>query len=370
MANNRTRVIFQNPNLFVGPAALSGSTATGALYTSGNSGNNLIAQISRVQNATLNVSLNRQDVNQFGQLNRIDALMINPPTISLDFSYYSTNGYNEYLLGMNAKGGSLLSGIQTKVSDSKNYFLAVSPQGIDDIGYAGTDRDVYAIGNGFISNYTFNAAVGQLPTASVTVDALNIESYTTSSGNQTPAVNTETSQRITDWTFQLPVGNSITGNGIVSALRPGDISLSFPSAAGFLSSLSGDNRAHIQSVSLSVPISREVLNELGSFYGYSREIQFPVNASMSIRGLATNALPTGFSSLLCNDQFFDLALTVRQPSCGGTGNAAVVYKFNQAKVTNWSNGYSIGGNSTLDLTLTSQLAGANSLNGITLSGSY
>ncbi len=367
----RTRVIFQNNNIFVGPAALSGNTATGQMYFSGNSGPNLIAQLANVQSASITVGINRQDINIFGILERQAQILIAPPTITMDFSYNVTDGYNEQMLGFNTNGASFISGILTKVSDSKNYFLSLSPQGIDDDGFTNQNqRDQWALGNGFVSNYTFNAAVGQVATANVTVDALNVATYTGSSGNATPAVDPTTSIPISAWTYQLPVGQVISGANNIFALRPGDIQLSFPTAAGFLVPLSGQNSVKVQSVSISIPISREVLNALGTPFGYSREIQFPLNATMNIRALQTDLQPNSFSNLFCSDPFYNFAITCRQPSCNGTGLVAVQYKFNNAKVSNMNFGYTIGGDATVDINTTAQLAGANSQNGITFSGSY
>lgn len=366
----RTRLIFQNLNLYVGPAALSGTTATGGMYAGGNAGNNLIAELANIQSASLSVGINRTDINAFGQLQRFAQVLISPPTISLDFSYNLTDGYNEQMLGFNTNGGSFISGILTKVSDSKNYFISMSQQGVDDDSVTNPNqRDVLAAGNGYVSNYSVNVAVGQVASASVTVDALNVVAYTGSSGLQTPAVNPQNSQRISAWNFQLPPGRNISGNGVY-ALRPGDVQLSFPTAAGFLVPLSGQNTVQVQSVSMSVPISREVLNALGSPFGYSREIQFPVNATLNIRALQTELQPNSFTDLVCSDDFYNFSMMLRQPSCAGTGLAGIIYGFNQAKVSNISFGNTVGGDSTVDVTVSAQLAGANSLNGITMSGSY
>ncbi len=379
-ATPRTRLIFQNLNLYVGPAALSGTTATGNFYSSGtygstgtaaSSGINFIAQLANVQSATLNVGINRQDVNIFGTLGRVDQIILAPPTISLDFTYNPTDGYNEKLLGFDIKGNSFVSGILTKASDAKNYFMSVSQQGIDDDGVNNpNNRDVYGVGNCFISNYTFNAAVGQIPSANVTVDALNVVGYTGSSGLQTPAIDPVSNVRLTGWQFQLPVGQIISGANNIYALRPGDINLSFPNGAGFLAPLSGSNGINIQSFNMSIPIGREIINRLGSPFGFSREIQFPVNATMQIRALATEVQPGSFDTLYCNDSFYNLNIKLRQPSCAGTGQDAINLAFNAAKMTNFSLGNTIGGNSTVDISLGAQLAGATSTAGITMSGSY
>lgn len=375
----RTRLIFQNLNCSVGPAQLSGNSATGQLYTNavwgvpltGSAATNLVVQLSHVTAATLTVGIARTDINIFGQLQRIDQILINPPTINLTVDYYPSDGYNEQMLGFDSHGNSFLSGILTKVSDSKNYFISISQQGIDDDSAINPlNRDVYAVGNGFISNYTFNAAVGAVATASVTIDGLNVAAYSGSSGLQTPAVDPATSNRLTGWFFQIPSGAPFLGNDTVSALRPGDISLSFPSQAGFIVPLSGQSQVNIQSVALSVPIARQILNRLGSPFGFSREINFPVDCTVQIRALQTEVNQNSLDQLVCSDNFYNFSVLLRQPGCNQTGAPAIVLSVNQAKMTNISQGFSIGGDATVDLSLSAQIAGATSLNGITFSGFY
>lgn len=376
----RTRLIFQNLDLYVGPAALSGNSATGSMYANSTWGNqssqqgsnNLIAQIQHVQSATLNVAINRTDVNIFGQLNRIDQIIISPPTISLDFTYFPSDGYNEMMMGLDIGGQSFLSGILTKASDSKNYFIAISQQGIDDNTVTTPNtRDCYAVGNAFLSNYSFNAAVGQITTASVTVDALAVQSYTGSSGLLTPAVDPASSNALTGWFFQLPNAVATPSTINVSALRPGDISLSFPNGIGFLVPLSGSNSVNVQSVAISLPVRREVLNRLGSPLGFSREIQFPVNGTISIRALATEVQGgSSFSNLYASDVFYNAALTLREPGINQTGANAIVLGLNNIKLASIANSYTINGDAAVDLSATFQLAGALSTAGMTFSGVY
>ena len=82
---SRNRVIYQSEGLFVS----SGATAMVATAHS---------QLNRVQSANYSYTINRQDVNQYGQLARIDSLVLEPPTVNLDFSYYLTDGFNERVL--------------------------------------------------------------------------------------------------------------------------------------------------------------------------------------------------------------------------------------------------------------------------------
>ena len=65
-------------------------------------------------------TINRQDVNQFGHLARIDSVVLEAPTVSMDFSYFLTDGDNERLMGMVTDGSfQSLSGIMTR---SQNTF--------------------------------------------------------------------------------------------------------------------------------------------------------------------------------------------------------------------------------------------------------
>lgn len=367
----RTRVIFQNSNLFVGPMGQSGSSATGALYSSGNSGFPLISELTRIQSIDLSVGIARQDINQFGRLNRIDSEILTPPTIGLNASYFLTDGSNEDKLGFAAKGGaSFISGLLTNSSDSKNYFISYSPQGQDDDGFTnGNTRDMVGVGNGYISNYSINASVGQPVTSSFSVEGLNVAFYTGTNGKTTPAVNPANSARITTWTFNLPTGDAQTGN-MISIIRPGDITMTIPNGLGFGSIVSGDFAANVQSFTLSVPIARQRVQKLGSPFGISNEIQFPVNCSLSIQALHTDFQNTSLDALLCNDQPQNVLINMRQPSCAGTGLAAIALQFNNAYITNYNVGQTIGGDMSLSIDATAQLAAASSLEGVVMSGSY
>jgi hypothetical protein len=59
---------------------------------------------------------------------------------------------------------------------------------------------------------------------------------------------------------------------------------------------------------------------------------------------------------------------MRQPGCNGTGAPAIYLQFNNAKVTNVSNTFSLQGDAAVTISMTSQIAGSNSNAGITVSG--
>ena len=55
----------------------------------------------RIQSANFNFTINRQDINEFGQLARLDSIVMESPTVGLDFNYYLTDGGNERKMGFN-----------------------------------------------------------------------------------------------------------------------------------------------------------------------------------------------------------------------------------------------------------------------------
>lgn len=133
----RTRVIYQNEALYVGPSpAISGhykfvtgdnapnvptqklsqldplsvrtvnsgnTTASASLaqMTGGLAAN--ITNLDRIQSINYNFNITRKDVNQFGALAAIDRVIIDQPTVSLDFSYFQNSFANEKELGFNVQ---------------------------------------------------------------------------------------------------------------------------------------------------------------------------------------------------------------------------------------------------------------------------
>jgi hypothetical protein len=227
-------------------------------------------QLDRVQSANYNFSISRQDINQYGELARIDSITLEPPTVSLDFSYYLTDGSNERALGFFVQTGSATSGNfpsgHMTTNSGRNFFIVTSAEG-DDLNYStasGQIKSVIGIGNGFLSDYTLDVAVGSLPTVSVTIEGANIAAsgsfiatgvgYTGITG-QNPSVNPENGIANSGTGVLLPTGKTNLGNSTISALRPGDVTLTFGAitgdGSGVISDLAANsNGIHIQSASL------------------------------------------------------------------------------------------------------------------------
>jgi hypothetical protein len=239
-----------------------------------------VRQLNRIQNANYSFSYNRQDVNQFGQLHRIDSVAIEPPTVSLDFSYYLTNGANENLMGFkletleNLEKGQAKNFINTKEQEDdfegRNYFILTTPQGEDAVGNDGWNADgshtnagqsTIALGNGYVTNYSIEASVGAMPTASVTVEGLNLKSDNGMHNIDIPAVDNSRGTPIEGVKHFLPLpvsgvlddsGHPIEDDGTCSVA-----SGTILDATGTVSSEDVGGNGHLKLVGISTSFTTE-----------------------------------------------------------------------------------------------------------------
>ena len=364
---SRNRVIYQSESLFV-------SDNVGSLSESEHE------ELIRVQSANYGFTINRTDVNQFGNLARIDSLVLEPPTVNFDFSYYLSNGKNESSLGFSTDPTSQFVSGFLEASSGKNFYIVTSDEGQDSTTFENGDSyGVIGIGNAFLSDYTVDLSVGSLPTTSVTFEASNINSQnglinSLQLTGDLPSVNPEDGT-IVGGVATLSVPQN-TGQDGPTALRPGDVVLSFPgfdggsAESGALSTIVGAGGFHVQSASLSIPLSRSPISKLGSKFPYARVVDFPVNATMSVNAVL-NTLEAG-----------NLAKNIA--GCGGDSNKEVAITLNSCEgdpVMNWtlkgatldseSWSSSIGSNKSVDLTFGVQIGGIDDIDqGIIFSGAY
>jgi len=385
----RNRVIYQSEALFV-------------KEPSGHHQLSNTDQLLRVQDISHGVELNRTDVNEFGQLSAIERKIIEPPTVSLDFSYYAHGGRNEDLLGFtlttdrssnvsNLKQA--ISGFMTGTEDEKNYYIAVSEAG-DDLaaGSAGTQEGVIGIGNGTVTSYSLEAAVGDIPSCSVSVEASNIIFQGSGRNIKNPAVNNKTGQLLVPHnTVGTNVSNlasfpqasdtgTKSGNYDVACVRPGDITINFNDAgnpgpsdaanpSGEVSQmggayLEGNAASHIQNFTLDVPLARTALNRIGSVYPYAREMDTPVNITLSVSALMADIADGTLNDLLCNNDLLrNIRITLREPCAGDDANGGTEivqeYLLKGCQLDSQNFAASIGDNKTVDLVFTCQQSGAN-----------
>lgn len=406
---SKSRVLSATESLYSGPSPstgwhylFTGIGGTGGGAGLANSGVSQIHQLYRVQSCDWDFNIPRQNVSQFGEFAPIDQIILQSPTVSLGFTYLLANFYNEASgLGLTvcpsgAGGGatapvSALSGFLTKVNDERNYWLKISREGIDSVGDTESNTNVnnIGIGNGFVSSYSANFAVGQLPTVDVKVDALNIVVGTGLYGT-VPAIIPSAGTRATTL-FTLPTATEDPGAGIndfnISALRPGDITLSINKRAANESYAQGvydifgadlttgsDTvmNARIQSANISFSLNRQAIEKLGSKFAVSREVQFPVEVTTTIDAIQTDLLTGDLSALINCDSQYDLGIAIKRPATCGSSSQPIVanYIIKGAKLQSQNSRINVDSNGTVSLNFTSQIGGPNQVSqGLFLSGS-
>ena len=423
----RNRVIYQSQALFIAPSSTgvqvsgvdtAGTGFTAPPFTPANTGTlasgiSLLKKMDRIQNCNFNFTINRQDINEFGKLARIDSIVMEAPTVGLDFSYYVTDGYNERLMGFNITGvtdtnivnnAQAISGLLSDLQGN-NYYILTVDEGEDVVGGTLTPNStIVGIGNGFISEYSFEASVGAIPTASITVEAFNIksdsaETVTTVTTANAPALSLVGAD-ITSITGNSPAINLFstpaskftsigsaykldysrafsgviggvagvnftgftTGVSSVSALRPGDIVLSLGNSVG----ITNLTNAHIQSFSFTLPLSRTILQRLGNTFGFARVVDVPINMDVSISAIVSELKDQNlFDALTSGTQ--NLSITLKDSSSANK----IVYEIRGALLSSETYSENLGDNQTVDLTYSVQIGGANDTTaGLFMSGSY
>jgi hypothetical protein len=365
----RNRIIYQSLALYAGQTNAQTGYHTGV-------GN--IQQLSRVQSWDSDFSRSFTDINQFGQLAAIDRIEVEAPTVNMSTSWYPTNGFNEKSIGLSvcASGAAptaLLSGILKKETDEKNYFLLVANEGSDAVGYNAVSpakTGVFGIGNCFLTSYSLEAGVGEVPKASADFEALNFAVYADASaaGKSIPAINPTSGTKITGINFNLPAATQDTQADQITVLRPGDITLELTNdhVKGFEST-----DIKIQKFTLKTDLKRTPIEKLGSRFPFSREIDFPITASLSVDAQMGDLRDFNLSDLLCETGFYNMSIMLKRNSCSGDGAAALVAQLKGAKLMSENITTAIGDNASVTLEYEVSIGGPEDLTkGVFLSGSY
>jgi len=466
----RTRVIYQGEALYctqdVAYNVAQTGSQEGAGVTSTPDDFN-IKDLNRVQSVNYSFNVARQDVNQFGELAAIDQCIVEAPTVSLDASYYLADFTNEHRLGLyvtqsgegtkyggvadnpvgdqTVEASGLYKSAITNLIDStttayqKNYFILTAKEGKDaninspsgvPLANSGNYESIIGVGNGFLSSYSTEGAVGGMPTVSISVEGQNMNfvnlPYTTGLGDghgagqgfrtsgsvagnsltalanssliglsgESPAVNPVNGTKYGDLVcLPIPTGNA-SGKfmGNISTLRPGDITLTLAKQTGnaITFAATGENisepinrmesgyagasiaDAHIQSYNIGFDLSRSPIQKLGVKYAFARPVDFPVNVSLSVDAIVSDLTTGSLADIIDCDHSFDARVTMRDPGCETDPKPIVCnYIVKGLKLDSESYSSDIGSNKTVTLDFSTQIGGPTQKNkGIFMSGSH
>lgn len=363
---SRNRIIYQSETIVTAPKE----------FSNGATGVNVV----KVTEISTNTDIARRDVNVFGKLAAIDRIILEEPKVGMDFSYYLVDGENEENVGFSIDPSTnFISGILSNaVGSERNYYILLAPEGEDantqTSGQMTGDRYV-GIGNGFLSKYMLDLKVGEPPSVSVTVEGSNIEYGSISATGTVENASIDMTQSVpTKFTTDLVLPTiDVTGNNPVSVLRPGDLVLNFGAAqldsGGVILPGMGGNEAHVQSVSIEVPLSLKPQNRLGNTFSFSKQIDVPITVTLSATAEMTDFSEGTLVDLICAaNQERDISVTM-YGTCG-TGDPIMVFTLKGATLDSQSMKSSIGPNKTVDLKFSAQIGGSNDQDkGLFVSGS-
>jgi hypothetical protein len=287
---------------------------------------------------------------------------------------------NESGLGFNCNGTiTALSGILSKTKDDKNYFLKTVLEGVDAIGDTTNTSNVstLGIGNGFVTSYTAQGAIGTFPTVDVGVEALNMV-WQTGIMAALPSVNPANGARITQWNYGLPnaTGSAGVGDLDISALRPGDISISLlqrsaedegvggPATASYSTAGVAINDAKIQSYNISFNLAREAISQLGERFARTREVTYPVDVTCRIDAILGDITTGSLSDVINQDSSYDVTVKLAKPDnsaqvVASNKTGIINYIIKNAKLNSQAFTHRIGANESVTLEFGSQIGGPN-----------
>lgn len=361
------RIPYQAEYLYVGPSPSTGChfmDYTGLLndkYYDLQNNHNLLKSISRVQDISFSLEDNRTEVRQLGVKSLVDRYDINPPKISLSFSYLLNGLANDARLGLNVNYAqfqypysgtpyypdnfsvNLLSGLCSRdftrptgdpywpysMRDNRNIFLVRKKDNQEIIKFGGnsflqpdlthtvdplaTGYEVMAFSHCYLESYQTQAAVNALPLSKASYSCEGASFYLSGSGCYTPAVNLQTRQLMNQLHFNVPEPREETP---LSVLQPGDILLSLTSASG--GNLTGFyidiQNSYINAYSLSFAFNRDSLNSIGYMSAIDKEITFPVLCNLSFNMTVGNIQSGCFIDRLNSDIGYNVDIKLRNPS--------------------------------------------------------
>lgn len=350
------------------------SPAMALLVSSGNAtGANQNANLFRINRLTqLDYSWDnpKENIQIYGKTASLLRETTQPPTVNLSFSYYVLGVANESNLGFTMNSNvSALADIIGKLKDEKNYYIYIAPEGADADGRSGADPcNVIGVGNGYISSYSLEGAVGGFPTASVQVQGLNLRSYASGNVIPVPAVDpvAGTSLGGAGFTTTIPSLTAAAGSG-VAVIRPGDITINLSNTSGVFHNLPD---ACVQSFNISYDLNLQNQQCLGSRFYRSRDIEFPVDVNLQVEFLATDIIAGNLADFICATGKYNVDISMKLPSCAANAPTGMFVSLRGLSLEsqNWS---TTAGSApqTLSVTWLGQIgASGDNANGIFMTG--
>jgi len=335
----RNRILYQSEGVFISQFANSTNVEEHV-------------QLSRVQLANYSFSVNKRDVNQFGQLARIGSIDIDQPTVNFNTAYFLTDGFNDKAIGLSVGTGEATNLLQDLLSDQDgvNIYVVTAPEGFDLNNNTGLYPYV-ALGNAFLESYNLNLSVGAIPTVSTSFSAANILANTMTGVNIVDNPAYDLIGEAFGSIAILPAADPYTGAGTVSAIRRGDISFTISPSSGSISVLDFDTGIHLQSFDFALDLGFDAISQLGQRIAPAKAIQAPIVGTISMNAFLSEIQSFNLSEILNSSETFNLNVSFNHE-----GSGLYELNFNRAKLSQENFASSIGSNNKIvDLVFETQI---------------
>lgn len=304
-----------------------------------------------VQSADFSITNERQKIKQIGSQQYVVDDILRSPEASISLNYYLTPYLsNEILFGFQASGDSYQPCLSGMKSRNQNIYLFIDPEdtkdGFDEVKKpSGSFSGIQALtfGNCYLTNYSLDFAIGAIPRVSTTFASCNARF-----------------ENITGRYISIPAINSVSGNnlnsgfldmsGLSSSLLSGYVDkdpesrnefnppVVLPHYSTFTMEnlqvggvpLQAASNPILQSLSMSLDMTRTPLYGLGSNYPYDRKMELPVNGNVQISCLVSGVSSGNFQQILTEESGYDFELTFTDDKSSNTPTG--FYKIENAKM--------------------------------------
>lgn len=316
-----------------------------------------LKRLDRVQQTSVSISNNFLNKKHIGFDDYLFDVNIMPPSVTCDIEYINQNNSNELILGLNASGYGIYSGLERTGTDKNIFFLFDTGSDLRDltgISDFNNQIQVMGLGNAFVTNYSCSAEVGGLPTSSVSLVASNVtfHNYTYPLKPDNRTIPSLISGQVTDYKYLIASDNFESQNYITNVandldfIRYGDIILEVFSPTQELAGadvyLGGNTFAsgRIQNYDIQIPFSRRDLVGFGSNYPYDRKLMYPEEGSISMK-VIFEAFHTGNQTgVIFQDKPYNF--TIRLKDCSDYNTDKLIYKITGAQLASQSMSVNIG----------------------------
>lgn len=267
--------------------------------------------------------------------------LVDRPRAELQLSYLwgSGSARNERYMGF-ATSPSGTTPALAGLNDERNYYLLINQDGRDADGYIDPNCRVLSLGQGVLTDYSFNASVGQPTTVNATLQGLNLLIQASGTGQPLPAIRKQAGSPETGL-YSLPVPSYATTEYF--AARPGAISLTFATGSALGVALSGQNACPVNSFGFTVQLPRSDMRGLGWAYPESRPINWPATVSIHAEATVNAFQLDALNRFGCPDSGHTFTVGFKN-SCTTLDDVAL--QFRGAKLDTQSMAVAVGGGSS------------------------